>query len=164
MGLSSVSVLRRAQVIKADLIVAPPPGRYRPPWLGITTDWELVRESPIPLLLVKDPHPYRHPAVLAAIDLRARTLQLDKDILRVGRTPTTALQPCTVHAFDLVMAPSPEMVTPGTFEQMRKRRNGAPLNRAPWAARIRVRANTPSAAFRSMPSPKPHARPTAPSS
>ena len=63
------AIIRRAQEIKADLIVvARHEGRHTMPWLMRLTDWELVRLSPIPLLLVKDTHAYRHPAVLAAID------------------------------------------------------------------------------------------------
>jgi universal stress protein E len=104
-----------------------------------------VRESPIPLLLVKELHPYRHPAVLAAIDpahAHGKPLQLDKDILRVGRTLATALRGTlhAVHAYStFVMAPSPEMVTPGTLEQMEeeaKRRAQLDINRALRAARI----------------------------
>ncbi len=140
------AVLRRAQIIKADLIVASlHSGRHRLPSLLRLTDWELVRESPIPLLLVKDPHPYRHPAVLAAIDpahAHEKPLQLDKDILRVGRTLTTALRGTlhAVHAYStFIMAPSPEMVTPGTLEQMEeeaKREAKLNFNRTLRAARI----------------------------
>jgi universal stress protein E len=95
------AILRRAQVIKADLIVASlHSGRHRLPWVLRLTDWELVRHSPIPLLPVKNPHPYRHPTVLAAIDpahAHEKPLQLDKEILRIGRTLTTVLRG-TLHA------------------------------------------------------------------
>jgi hypothetical protein len=63
------AIIRRAREIKADLIVASQhAGRHRMPWLMQLTDWELIRHSPVPLLLVKSPHPYRHPTILAAID------------------------------------------------------------------------------------------------
>src|ERR1017187_2266217 len=63
------AIIRRAVKIKADLIVASAhAGRHRLPGLMRLTDWELVRLSPIPLLLVKDERPYRRPAVLAAVD------------------------------------------------------------------------------------------------
>jgi universal stress protein E len=90
------AIIRRAQVIKTDLIVASlHPGRHRMPWLLRLTDWELVRLSPVPVLLVKSPQPYRHPAVLAAIDpthAHEKPLQLDKQILRVGKALGTALR------------------------------------------------------------------------
>ena len=43
-------------------------GPTRMPWLLRLTDWDLVRASPMPVLLVKNPHPYRCSAVLAAVD------------------------------------------------------------------------------------------------
>ena len=76
------AIIRRAQAIKADLIVAARhSSKHRMPWLLQLTDWELVRLSPVPVLLVKNPRPYRHPAVLVAIDpshAREKPLQLDK--------------------------------------------------------------------------------------
>jgi universal stress protein E len=140
------AIVRRAQVIKADLIVASlHSGRHRLPWLLRLTDWELVRQSPIPLLLVKIPHPYRRPAVLAAIDpahAHEKPLQLDKEILRIGRTLTTALRGTlhAVHAYSsFVVAVPPEMITPGTLEKMQedaKREAQLGFNRALRAARI----------------------------
>jgi universal stress protein E len=99
------AIIRRARSVKADLIVASlHPGRHRAPWLLRLTDWELVRLSPVPVLLVKNPHPYRHPAVLAAIDpghAHAKPLKLDKIILRAGKTLSTALRGTlhVVHAY-----------------------------------------------------------------
>jgi universal stress protein E len=140
------AVVRRAQVIKADLIVASVhSGRHRLPWLLRLTDWELVRQSPIPLLLVKNPHPYRHPAVLAAIDpahAHEKPLQLDKEILRIGRALTTALRGTlhAVHAYSsFVVAVPPEMITPRTLEKMQedaKREAQLGFDRALRAARI----------------------------
>ena len=79
------AIVRRALRIKADLIVASgQASRHRFPSLMRLTDWELVRLSPVPVLLVKNPHPYRHPAILAAVDPShtfAKPLQLDKRIL-----------------------------------------------------------------------------------
>jgi universal stress protein E len=130
------AIVRRAQVIKADLIVASlHSGRHRLPWLLRLTDWELVRQSPIPLLLVKNPHPYRHPAVLAAIDpahAHEKPLQLDKEILRIGRALTTALRG-TLHAVHALM------LTPETLQKMQedaKREAQSAFNRALRAARI----------------------------
>jgi universal stress protein E len=119
------AIIRRAQRIKAHFIVAAcHTGRHRMPWLLRLTDWELVRLSPIPVLLVKDSHPYRRPVILAAIDpshAHEKTLQLDKEILRLGRTLTTALRGSlhAVHAYARfpVNVP-PEVLEPGTLEGM----------------------------------------------
>src|ERR1700736_278012 len=119
------AIIRRAQAIKADLIIASlHAGRHRMPWLLRLTDWELVRLSPVPLLLVKNPHLYRHPVVLAAIDpahAHEKPLQLDKDILRVGKTLTTALRGTlhAAHAYARVpMSLQPEGITAGYLEAM----------------------------------------------
>ena len=98
---SHEAIIRRALAIKADLIVASlHPGRHRLPWLLRLTDWELVRSSPVPVLVVKNSYPYRHPAVLAAIDpghAHAKPLKLDLAILKVGKTLSKALRG-TLHA------------------------------------------------------------------
>jgi universal stress protein E len=119
------AIIRRAHAIKADLIIASlHAGRHRLSWLLRLTDWELLRLSPVPVLLVKNPHPYRHPAVLAAIDpshAHEKPLQLDKEILHVGKTLTKALRG-TLHAAH-AYAPYPvsllpEGTTSGTLEAM----------------------------------------------
>ena len=95
------AIVRRALRIRADLIVAAAhAGRHTLPSLMRLTDWELVRLSPIPVLLIKDRHAYRHPAVLAAIDPThafAKTLQLDRNLLQIGRRLSTGLRG-TLHA------------------------------------------------------------------
>ena len=119
------AIIRRAQAIKADLIIASlHAGRHRMPWLLRLTDWELVRLSPVPVLLVKNPHSYRHPAVLAAIDpthAHEKPLQLDKDILKVGKTLSAALRGSlhAVHAYArFPVGLVPEGITPATLEDM----------------------------------------------
>jgi universal stress protein E len=83
------AIIRRALRVKADLIVVTRhAGRHTTPWLLRLTDWELVRLSPVPVLLVKNPHPYRHPAVLVAVDPThafAKPLRLDNDLLGYGQ-------------------------------------------------------------------------------
>ena len=140
------AIIRRAQVIKADLIIASlHAGRHRMAWLLRLTDWELVRLSPVPVLLVKSPQPYRHPAVLAAIDpthAHEKPLQLDKQILRVGKTLGTALRGSlhAVHAYaSFPMGLLPEGITPGTLEDMQEdaeRSAQARFSRALRSARI----------------------------
>src|SRR5271154_5070542 len=98
---SHEAIIRRAQAIKADLIVVGRhAGKHRMPWLLRLTDGELVRESPVPVLWEKNPRPYRRPAVLAAIDpshSHEKPLRLDKEILRVGKTLSESLKG-TLHA------------------------------------------------------------------
>ena len=122
------AIIRRAQAINADLIVAARhSSKHRLPWLLQLTDWELIRLSPVPVLLVKNPRPYRHPAVLAAIDpshAREKPLQLDKEILHVGEALTAALRG-TLHAVH-AYSPYPvnvafEVLTPEDLEVMRVR-------------------------------------------
>ena len=102
---SHEAIIRRARSIKADLIVtALHPGRHPLPWLLRLTDWELVRWSTVPVLLVKNSHPYRHPAVLAAIDpghVHAKPLKLDQTIMEVGKGLSKALRGTlnAVHAY-----------------------------------------------------------------
>ena len=119
------AIIRRARVIKADLTVASlHAGRHRMPWLLRLTDWELVRLSPIPVLLVKNARPYRRAGVLAAIDpahAHEKPLQLDKEILRIGKTLSAALRGSlhAVHAYEsFPVGFFPEGVTAETLEDM----------------------------------------------
>jgi universal stress protein E len=79
------AIVRRACLIDADLIVA---GRHDPNascgFFPRLTDWELLRQSPVPVLLVKRSCLYRHPNVLAAVDpelVHAKPAELDDEIL-----------------------------------------------------------------------------------
>lgn len=82
------AVVRRAQQTKADLVIAQRhAGRHVAPWILRYTDWELLRQSPVPVLLLKTTRQYESPKVLAAIDPShafAKTARLDEDILREG--------------------------------------------------------------------------------
>ncbi len=95
------AILRRAQRMNAGLIMAEAhAGRHRMPWLLQLTDFELLRHSPVPVLLVKNRRPYEHPVVLAAVDPAhafAKPSKLDDDILAAGSTFSTALRG-TLHA------------------------------------------------------------------
>ena len=121
------AIVRRAQAIKANLIVVSQhAGKHRAPWFMRLTDWELIRLSPVPLLLVKNPHLYRHPAILAAIDpsrAHQKPETLDRDILRTASKWSTALRGSlhAVHAyarFPLNMPP--EALTPGMLDSLQK--------------------------------------------
>jgi universal stress protein E len=121
------AIVRRAQAIKADLIVAAiHPGRHRMPWLLRLVDWELIRLSPMPVLLVKNARPYRHPAVLVAVDpthAHHKPLRLDREILRAGKALSTQLRGTlhAVHAFARFPAVvSPEVLAPGILDAMQE--------------------------------------------
>jgi universal stress protein E len=63
------AIVRRAARIDADLIIAEcHQGARTRPWLMHLTDWELLRTSPLPVLLLKNARPWRRPLVLAAVD------------------------------------------------------------------------------------------------
>ena len=103
------AIVRRARQIRADLIVVSRyAGRHTAPGLMRLTDWELVRLSPTPVLLVKNPRAYRHPAVLVAIDPRhafAKPLQLDKIILHMGGLLSKSLRGALHAVYAYARAP-----------------------------------------------------------
>jgi universal stress protein E len=90
------AILRRAAANGADLIIAEchKGGRTRP-WLIHLTDWELLRTSPLPVLLFKNDKPYRRPLTLAAVDparAHAKPRTLDADIVAGAREFSKALR------------------------------------------------------------------------
>jgi universal stress protein E len=109
------AVIRRAGRVGADLIIAQRHGGRRTlPWLLHLTDWELLRLSPVPVLLVKNPKPYRRPTVLAALDPShafAKTAQLDREILRAGAMISEALGG-ELHAMHAYVPIPPLMAIP----------------------------------------------------
>ena len=98
-------IIRRAERVKADIVIAGcHGGRHRAARILRLTDWELVRWCPVPVLLVKDAHPYRHPKILAAIDPThafAKPLKLDREILRIAASMSKRLGGSlhAVHAY-----------------------------------------------------------------
>jgi len=99
------AVLRAASRAGADLIVAERrPGRRLAAWFLHLNDWELLRLSPVPVLLVKRPGRYRSPVVLAAVDpdhRYAKPQRLDREILAAGARFAGALRGTlhVVHAY-----------------------------------------------------------------
>ena len=83
------AVVRRATEAGADLIIAEcHKGARTRAWLLHLTDWELLRTSPLPVLLLKSSKPYRQPLTLAAVDpghLHAKPLDLDAHIVETAR-------------------------------------------------------------------------------
>jgi universal stress protein E len=95
------AIIRGAARFDASLIVVADHATvHHMPWLLRYTDWELLRASPAPVLLVKSPHPYRRPVILAALDPThafAKPPALDDEILRFSATLADALHGA-VHA------------------------------------------------------------------
>ena len=93
------AVIRAATRSNADLIVAEcHRGAHLAPWLLHFTDWELLRNSAVPVLLVKNRRPYHRSKVLAAVDPThafAKPTNLDDEILRYGSTIADALHSLT---------------------------------------------------------------------
>ena len=107
------AVIREATRLKADLIVAEQHHGHRAASLLHLVDWELLRLSPVPVLLVKDPHAYRRPKILAAVDpdhTFAKPVWLDREILNRGGTLAKGLHG-TLHAVH-AYAPIPVLAFP----------------------------------------------------
>jgi universal stress protein E len=95
------AVIREACRIGAGLIVAEQhAGRHFAAGLLHLNDWELLRRSPMPVLLVRRAGPYRRPVVLAAVDpdhTYVKPARLNQQILRLGAYVARALGG-TLHA------------------------------------------------------------------
>jgi universal stress protein E len=106
------AIIRRAISTKADLIVADCRERSRlAHWLLHLTDWELLKLSPVPVLLVKTRALYERPIVLAAVDplhAHAKPARLDDAILDYGNCFARAFSG-SLHA---VHARAPQLDVP----------------------------------------------------
>ena len=111
------AVVRRAQQTHTDLIVADQhAGRHIAAGLLHLTDWELLRLSPVPVLLVKSSGTYRHPVILAALDPEhaySKPAKLDQQIVAASSTLARALRG-TQHALHAYV-PFPYMADPDTM-------------------------------------------------
>jgi universal stress protein E len=89
-------VVRRATATGADLIIAEcHKGARTRAWLIHLTDWELMRTSPVPVLLLKNGKPYRRPLTLAAVDpshAHAKPTNLDDHIIASATELSKALR------------------------------------------------------------------------
>lgn len=101
------AIVRHARKHKADLIVAEcHAGRRAAPWLLHLTDWELLRTSPVPVLLVKSGATWQDLNVLAAIDPShrfAKPAKLDSRILSAAAEFSRALDG-TLHVMHSYVA------------------------------------------------------------
>lgn len=100
-------IVRRARRVEADLIVAECHATKRKtlPWLLHLTDWELLKKSALPVLLVKNATPWKKPVILAAIDpahAQAQRAALDSEILAAASTFSETLGGSVeaMHAFE----------------------------------------------------------------
>jgi universal stress protein E len=90
------ALVRQARRHDIDLIVAEchAAARKTAPWMLHLTDWELLRTSPLPVLLIKNSVAWTRPVVLAAVDpahSRASSPVLDLEILRQASTLSDTL-------------------------------------------------------------------------
>ena len=90
------AIVRRAMRIKADLIVAERHAtRHVAGWMLAYTDWELLRNAPCAVLLVKVPKPYHRPVILTAIDpfhAHEKPARLDAALLAASGTVAESLK------------------------------------------------------------------------
>ncbi|MEJ0085172.1 MAG: universal stress protein [Pseudomonadota bacterium] len=89
------AIVRRADHSGADLIIAEcHEGRRLAPWLMHLTDWELLRTSALPVLLLRNTNVYSRPRILAAVDpahAHAKPARLDTEIVSRGKDLATGL-------------------------------------------------------------------------
>ena len=101
------AIVRRAAKIHADLIVAEcHEGKRLAPWLIHLTDWELLRLSPRPVLLLKNARDWTKPLILGAVDpshAHDKPARLDTTIVEYGTALTRAMQ----GSFELLHANFP---------------------------------------------------------
>jgi universal stress protein E len=99
------AIVRRSLEIRADLIVAEcHAGRRIAAGLLRLSDWELLRLSTVPVLLVKGTRPYHHPTIVMALDPShafAKPARLDGEIVQAGSAVSASLRGRlhAVHAY-----------------------------------------------------------------
>ncbi len=90
------AIVRCAIRSRVDLIIAEcHEGRRVAPWLIHLTDWELLRASPVPVLLLKNTKPWRRGPVLAAVDpshAHAKPSRLDALIVERAQQLASSLR------------------------------------------------------------------------
>ena len=90
------ALVRHALRTGADLIVAERhASRHVAGWMLAYTDWELLREAPCPVLLVKQARPWHRPVVMTALDpfhTHAKPSRLDHALLQASARIVTDLR------------------------------------------------------------------------
>jgi len=101
------AIVRRAEHACVDLIIADcHQGKRLKPWLMHLTDWELLRLSARPVLLLKNDRPWDEPVLLAAVDpshAHAKPARLDSAIVDHAKALSRTLK----GSFELVHANFP---------------------------------------------------------
>jgi universal stress protein E len=114
------AVLRRADRIRADLIVSERhAGSHVFPGVLQLTDWELLRLSRVPVLLVKTAGVYRKPVILAALDpgrSYSKPASLDARILRTSQLFARQLHG-TLHAIHAYVPISEPILETGLLDE-----------------------------------------------
>jgi len=117
------AIVRRADQVRADLIIAEcHQGARTRPWLMHLTDWELLRTSPLPVLLLKNARPWRRPLVLAAVDpahQHAKPSELDNRIVNAAAEIADSLK----GKLHLMHANCPNILGPSVQNASRKAAN-----------------------------------------
>lgn len=104
------AIVRRSLKIGADLIVAEcHAGRRVAQGLLHLSDWELLRLSAVPVLLVKRARPYHRPTIVMALDPShafAKPARLDAEIVQAGSALSAGLRGKlhAVHAYPAATA------------------------------------------------------------
>jgi universal stress protein E len=142
------AIVRRAEHARADLIVAEcHEGKRLKPWLLHLTDWELLRLSSRPVLLLKNDRPWREPVILAAVDpahTHAKPARLDSAIVEHAKALGTKLNGSVelVHAnfpaaFGLLMSdPAMDGATLAAVYDQQKSRSKTVFEK--FAAKVRI--------------------------
>jgi universal stress protein E len=89
------AIVRRAERVGADLIIAEcHEGRRLKPWIMHVTDWELLRISPLPVLVLMNKRAWKQPVILAAVDpshSHAKPARLDATIVAQAKALAESL-------------------------------------------------------------------------
>jgi universal stress protein E len=112
---ASQAIVRQALATHADLVLA---GTHRHS-IGAriaapSIDWELIRQCPVPLLIVKSGRSYRHAAVVTAVDpfhANDKPASLDLSLLKVARR-LARLFDSDLHIFHAYMPLIPAQTLP----------------------------------------------------
>ncbi|MGO9804660.1 MAG: universal stress protein [Steroidobacteraceae bacterium] len=141
------AIVRRALKIDADLIVAEcHAGRRIAPGLLGLSDWELLRLSAVPVLLVKRTRVYHHPTVLMALDPShafAKPAKLDEEIVQAGSAVSTGLRG-KLHAVHAYATATAGMAGPAAASGSRVQRASAASARAGLDQALRSTAIAPA--------------------
>lgn len=122
------AIVRRSLETGADLIVAEcHAGRRVAQGLLHLSDWELLRLSPVPVLLVKRARPYHRPTIVMALDPShafAKPARLDEEIVQAGSAVSAGLRG-RLHAVHAYATATAGLAGPGAAAASRVREAAA---------------------------------------